>query len=269
MKRNTELVRQLVLLVTKHELAKLKAQAAAQGINVSAYVRRKLGIAKKTVGPPRAGEAPPAMRLDRLKPHTRACYDRLAVLRQSRMESKMKMNTFTRIKTAVDSLSASTDLTVLIPGTKITAGRLCSPYVSHQTIEFEEADYFQARAIFVNRKYAVRLAADSWAEDAVLTSERPDGDAGFALRWEGATIPQRFVSPLLGRLHELTMGETFSGNPVRVEVACRIVAGWNDEKKPIWKVADPLPISEADAIAMSNGTGWDNPPLPVDIVGAA
>ncbi len=189
---------------------------------------------------------------------------------------------------ALASLSASTSLTISVGGVRYEGERLCSPYLSHQSVSVRvgDADAPLLGVLLENERFTVYAVGPLNGAAA----HQPAPPAGMV--WHEAALPAAMISAVTERLADITPGladevrrqmrqgdDHLPGNPrparesilVRAAVALPILLGFAEDGRPVY-AARPEPEPEQDTpadlllagITEATFSPDDKPPAPAD-----
>ena len=167
----------------------------------------------------------------------------------------MRQSTFRWVVGELQSAAARTSLVLWHDNIEVRLGRRCSPYRSHQVVDFVpdvDADGLSWGCLVLAARDDARLVIVthdtlSLPEDPaeLLTQFWGKGHDIAHFEAEAVQVPSRLVGGLLDLLHSETGGfiprlpGTGSGRLIRLVAIRRRVVGWHEDGHPIFSGREP------------------------------
>lgn len=161
----------------------------------------------------------------------------------------MRLDELIALQATIDSLSSSTVLEVHANGVKAVYQGLCSPYVTHKTVEFERSSWPQELTFFRGNRWLV-LGPASPEQIGDLCPDCSQALAPYATEAAALSVPEYLLAPLLERcknLHAPWQEVTGRGLHGLVQVAFgrRKLEKYSEDGKPVFAVIVEGPAEAA------------------------
>jgi hypothetical protein len=141
------------------------------------------------------------------------------------------------LKRAVTSLASSTHVVLRAHGVQAEVWGRCSPYSSHRLVKYGEALATRDNVLAItaaNGKYA--LVVCKRESDAII-EPWPLSDDGMEREFVKAKVPTALLQPLLDEVNRW-LGPVELPPVVTVVTSRHVLAGFDEEGRPIWRQAE-------------------------------
>jgi len=169
----------------------------------------------------------------------------------------MKLMYLRRIESAVKSITSCTAPRIQVGDVVVTGNHLCSPYVSHHTVEYDASENI-GRAIYASSyRHAIMIGVDN-PGDVVP----PYPINGMVSEWVGGLAPVSLIAPIIELSQRLGLDPVEREGLVNVWVLSQVLAGWH-YMQPVAYLAhgDNTPIEIVGVQEHRQGkllVGWKN-----------
>lgn len=159
------------------------------------------------------------------------------------------------IHRAVQSLSACTAPQFVFNGVLAKASGLCSPYLSHQRVEFVESYLWEDVLLARNQKHGLLLSRydlayleNEFGEHGLLSMWRHNvPQSCHVSTWAGGRVPASLAQPLLERVRDVGLGMPLKDYKTLYAYAVRpVLAGWH-YRQPVFRLTSQPVYTETGA----------------------